>query len=152
MSFVRIVFGFLFLSVLAIGCSDRQHQPEQAPAVTVADAMGGEPPEGFARVTQPRQLVFPQDHGPHPDYATEWWYFTGNLFTSDKRRFGYQLTLFRVGLEHPPADADSDWRQYHLYGHLALSDVSASTHHSRERFARAAAAWPAPGQHRCGMA
>ena len=27
----------------------------------------------------PRPLVFPRDHGAHPDYRTEWWYLTGWL-------------------------------------------------------------------------
>lgn len=41
---------------------------------------------------------FPRDHGPHPEFKTEWWYFTGNLEGADGRRFGYQLTFFRQGI------------------------------------------------------
>ena len=137
---LHVVLGLLILSTLATGCFDHEHQTEQRRPVTVADAMGGPPPEGFARVTEPKLLLFPRDHGPHPDYATEWWYFTGNLFTQNKRRFGYQLTLFRVGLQHPASDTDNQWRTDTIYmGHLAVSDVTAVTHHGRERFARAAA-------------
>ena len=47
-----------------------------------------------------RRVHFPADHGPHPDFRTEWWYFTGNL-AADGRRFGYQLTLFRTAVAPP---------------------------------------------------
>ena len=32
-------------------------------------------------------LQFPRDHGSHPDYRIEWWYYTGNLSSDDGRRF-----------------------------------------------------------------
>ena len=35
----------------------------------------------------------------YPDYKIEWWYYTGNLASNDGKRFGYQLTFFRVGVE-----------------------------------------------------
>lgn len=44
---------------------------------------------------------FPRDHGPHPSYQTEWWYFTGQLYSEsavpfvDKPLYGFQLTFFR---------------------------------------------------------
>lgn len=48
---------------------------------------------------QPQEGVapaLPRDHGPHPDYKTEWWYFTG-WFTSPElpEPFGLQITFFR---------------------------------------------------------
>ena len=58
---------------------------------------------GFKQITGPCNLVFPADHGPHPEFRTEWWYYTGNLTTTDGRRFGFQLTFFRRGLA-PPAE------------------------------------------------
>ena len=47
---------------------------------------------------------FPQDHWAHPDYRVEWWYFTGHLESSAQptRRFGYQFTVFRIGLTRRP--------------------------------------------------
>ena len=53
--------------------------------------------ERFARVTGPRPFSFPADHAAHPEYRTEWWYFTGNLLTDQARHFGYELTFFRIG-------------------------------------------------------
>ncbi|WP_373499013.1 lipocalin-like domain-containing protein, partial [Desulfococcus sp.] len=40
---------------------------------------------------------FPADHGSHPGYAIEWWYFTGHLYLegASTPRFGYQFTFFR---------------------------------------------------------
>lgn len=108
--------------------------------VRVEQALGGEPAPGFARALEPRQFRFPEDHGAHPAFATEWWYLTGNLQTEQGRRFGYQFTLFRVGLEPGEPEGDSSWRTHQLYmGHLAISDVDAEQHHSAERFERAAA-------------
>jgi predicted secreted hydrolase len=62
------------------------------------------------------QYKFPKDHGAHPDFASEWWYYTGNLRSPDgKQAFGYQLTFFRIGLQ-PDGKA--------IYAaHLALSDL-----------------------------
>jgi predicted secreted hydrolase len=97
---------------------------------------------GFARATGPRAFVFPADHGPHPDYQTEWWYYTGNLQTVDGRRFGYQLTFFRRALA-PPAQLPrrtSDWATDQVYmAHFALSDINGIKHHAFERLGRGAA-------------
>jgi predicted secreted hydrolase len=108
--------------------------------VRVDEGMAGTPDPGFARALAPREFVFPADHGPHPAYATEWWYFTGNLTDAGGRRFGYQLTLFRVGLEPGEPAGDSDWRAHQIYmGHLAVSDAAGRRHYRAERFSRAAA-------------
>jgi predicted secreted hydrolase len=97
---------------------------------------------GFARVEGARPLDFPGDHGPHDDYQTEWWYYTGNLQTSDGRHFGYQLTFFRRALV-PPAQRQartSDWATDQVYmAHLALTDVADKQSKSFERFSRGAA-------------
>jgi predicted secreted hydrolase len=97
---------------------------------------------GFARVDGPRAFDFPADHGPHLDYQTEWWYYTGNLETAGGRRFGYQLTFFRRALV-PPAERQeraSDWAADQVYmAHLALTDVSGRRHQAFERFSRGAA-------------
>jgi predicted secreted hydrolase len=129
------------LIVLLAACSPAPPGPAQTGADTsLSEQMATTPDPGFARAYLPREFHFPRDHGAHPDFATEWWYFTGNLETDRGRRFGYQLTLFRVGLTPGPASTDSAWRANQLYmGHLAISDVETGRHHSRERFSRAAA-------------
>ena len=66
---------------------------------------------------------FPRDHFDHPDYKTEWWYYTGNLKAADGHRFGFELTFFRQGVK-PCGGAQGDWDVRDLYlAHLALSDI-----------------------------
>ena len=127
------------LSALLLSACDAT-PPAPAPILRVEQAMGGLPDPGFARALEVREFQFPQDHGAHPDFATEWWYLTGNLSAENVARFGYQLTLFRVGLRPGEVTRDSDWRSNQVYmGHLAISDIAGGRHYSAERFARAAA-------------
>ncbi|MBE0698927.1 MAG: carotenoid 1,2-hydratase, partial [Anaerolineaceae bacterium] len=96
----------------------------------------------YERVTGPRPLVLPRDLGPHPDFLTEWWYYTGNLAAEDGRRFGYQLTFFRRALQ-PPADRirrSSNFAVEQVYmAHLAVTDVTEGKFHAFERFERGSA-------------
>jgi predicted secreted hydrolase len=108
--------------------------------LTVAEALGGpSSTEGYARALEPREFRFPEDHGPHPEFRTEWWYWTGNLETADGRAFGYQLTLFRNALAPGEVERASEWGTRQVYmGHFALSDIGAGRFHAFERFSRAA--------------
>ncbi len=45
-----------------------------------------------------RKLTFPADHYSHPDFKTEWWYYTGHLETESGKKYGYQVTFFRFGV------------------------------------------------------
>jgi predicted secreted hydrolase len=96
--------------------------------------------EGFARAIQPRPFTFPLDHGQHLEYQTEWWYFTGNLETSQGEHFGYQLTFFRRGLTPELQSRESSFATNQIYfAHLAITDVSGNSHEEVERFSRGAA-------------
>ncbi|MCZ6730722.1 MAG: carotenoid 1,2-hydratase [SAR324 cluster bacterium] len=107
-----------------------------APASGATDAQHLSTESGFRRATGSRQWQFPRDHGQHPDYLLEWWYYTGNLRTASGRRFGYQLTFFRKGLA-PRHKRSSAWAVRSLYmAHAALSDVEARAHLSVGRLAR----------------
>ncbi len=78
----------------------------------------------FEKATQGRAITFPHDHGKHPNFETEWWYFTGNL-ASKNHEWGTQLTFFRRGLFKKPAKKGSAWRVRDLYpAHFALTDVT----------------------------
>ncbi len=106
--------------------------------INVSSAMSGDD-EGFKRVLLPRRFSFPQDHGAHSDYKTEWWYFTGNLATASGRRFGYQLTLFRIGLTSQKISRTSQWAAAEIYmGHFALTDQQNRQFYRFEQFSRAA--------------
>ena len=124
--------------MIAIGFMWPEKNQRQASDINVAEALS-EGEEGFKRVLSPRDFHFPEDHGPHPDYKTEWWYFTGNLESKSGRRFGYQLTLFRVGLKADAAKRTSQWGTAEIYmGHFAVTDQANQKFYRFERFSRSA--------------
>ncbi|HSO76175.1 MAG TPA: lipocalin-like domain-containing protein [Blastocatellia bacterium] len=87
------------------------------------------------------QYAFPRDHSSHDEYGIEWWYYTGNLQTRAGRRFGYQLTFFRVGVDRKSVNP-SRWAVRDLYiAHFAISDIDRESFHSFERINRAAIGW-----------
>ena len=73
------------------------------------------------------QLSFPADHYSHPDFKTEWWYYTGHLQTESGKRYGYQVTFFRFGVRDRQKDVkDKPPLFSELYmAHFALSDINA---------------------------
>jgi len=85
----------------------------------------------------PWEWSFPRDHGSHPEFRTEWWYFTGNLSDTLARRFGYQLTFFRQGVVFKAKDPTNLWSVRDLFpGHFALTDVSGGRFAYAERLSR----------------
>ena len=104
--------------------------------------LAGGPP-GRAEKFQParpgRVFKFPRDHGAHPEFKTEWWYWTGHLRSMEGESFGYQLTFFRVALRQPDARARSAWSLHTIYfAHLALTDAGRRTFVFREKAGRGA--------------
>ncbi|HET8701816.1 MAG TPA: lipocalin-like domain-containing protein [Nitrococcus sp.] len=94
---------------------------------------------GYARVTGPRPMHFPQDHGAHPDYRIEWWYFTGNLTTAQGRPFGFELTFFRFAMAPESVPRASDWATRQLWvANLAISDIEPQRFHFFKRSERGA--------------
>jgi predicted secreted hydrolase len=93
---------------------------------------------GWKRVEPGLLLAYPADHGSHPEYRTEWWYVTGHLEDDRGARFGFQLTVFRRGMEPGgPRPGESPLRARDVYaGHLALTDVAAGETRFAERLAR----------------
>ncbi len=81
--------------------------------------------EGFKPALPGRAFAFPEDHRAHPGYKTEWWYYNGQLKDAEGRRYGYQLTFFRVGIRPGPVSSrGSRWRVREVYlAHLAVTDV-----------------------------
>ena len=107
--------------------------------LSVIEALSSGTEYGFVRVIDTRKFLFPEDHGPHPDYGVEWWYYTGNLETEGGRHFGFQLTFFRIGLDSNPDVRRSSWGTSQIYmAHLGLTDVSNEKFYSFERFSRGA--------------
>jgi predicted secreted hydrolase len=92
---------------------------------------------GFARATVPRDLSFPADHGSHPDFRTEWWYFTGNLDSAAGAHFGFELTFFRIALSPEARTRDSAWGANQVWmAHFAVTDVAQGRFSTAERLAR----------------
>ena len=133
---------FVTLLLLLTACT-----PATAPSASVqvpeVQALNSLVQSGFVAADGSRPLSFPQDFGAHEDFRTEWWYYTGNLQTPDGRPFGFELTIFRVGLLPPTAEVPSTSKWYGrsiYFAHFALSDIQAGQFHAYERYSR-----PGPG-------
>lgn len=105
--------------------------------ITLSDAMNIPDSAEFKKVSGKRTFTFPEDHGPHPGYAIEWWYFTGNLDNASGDHFGYELTIFRIGLSNNTQERNTDWMTSGIYmAHFAVTDVNNEMFYSFERFSR----------------
>src|SRR6266487_2356566 len=156
----RLLFSLRFASMLLLfSCSPARNPSAEVPVPTVRATASSTEVQvpvftatpivtptmspGFVAADGSRPLTFPADFGAHPDFRTEWWYYTGNLQTSDERHFGFELTIFRVGLL-PPTVAlpnDSDWSSRDVYfAHFAVSDISSNHFYAFQRYSR-----PGPG-------
>ncbi len=96
--------------------------------------------DGFIPAKPGYAWKFPYDHGNHPSYRTEWWYYTGHLTTAGGKRYGFELTFFRQGLTRQ-VDNPSTFTARDLYfAHFALSDLGAKKFWFAEKINR-----PGPG-------
>lgn len=135
--------ALVITSILIVLLSACGSQPsplgQDSSEVILQMAESGDPPK-FAQATHVKNFEFPEDHGPHFNYQTEWWYYTGNLQTEDGRRFGYQFTVFRRALAPgAPPGGDGLATNQIYFAHLALTDASGEIHYYKERFSRGAA-------------
>jgi predicted secreted hydrolase len=101
-----------------------------------------QPPAAQYRTALPGyRYQFPRDHFDHPEFQTEWWYYTGNLKSAEGHRFGFELTFFRQGVRRETAGEKSQnhaWGVNDLYlAHLALSDLDGGAFYHAERVSRA---------------
>ena len=84
---------------------------------------------------------FPRDHFIHPDFKTEWWYFTGHLSDDRGNRFGFELTFFRQGLRSP-STRNSETSRFLVndlkFAHFAITDLSAGQFHFQQKLSRGA--------------
>lgn len=114
-------------------------RPPEAVLSSTTIAWAPEPTPAFAQALEQRPFVYPADLGPHLDFQTEWWYYTGNLETADGRHFGYQLTFFRRGMSATPVDRQGSLATREIYfAHFAITDVATGQHFGVERFSRQA--------------
>lgn len=130
------------LLILAAGlcllaCRDHPTQPRAS--LSVAGTLRGTDAAGYTKALEPREFHFPADHGPHPDFRTEWWYYTGNLESREGRRLGFQLTFFRSALAPEMPARASAWATRQAYlAHFTVTDVAGKRFRSFERWGRGA--------------
>lgn len=141
-----LIFISMIMLVAGLGAgvwavTRKPAEPQIQASISAVQAVNGTGDTGkFARVTTVRPFVFPQDHGAHRDYRTEWWYYTGNLADASGRRFGFQLTFFRSALSDAPITRTSTWATNDIYmAHFALTDVQNNRFYAFDRFSRDAA-------------
>ena len=118
--------AFLLASIVLRAACGEEAATDTAPGrdfLSVAAALSDAEASGYARVLGPRELVFPDDHGAHPDHQLEWWYWTGHLEDEEGRPYGFQLTFFRSALAPQRPASDSSWATNQSWmAHFALSD------------------------------
>lgn len=127
---------WLWLVLLSTFACSRTPEPVRA-EFDVGELLSATADPRFERATEPREFVFPRDHGPHPDFQTEWWYFTGTLADDTGGEYGYQLTFFRRALAPEAPKLDSNWASSEIcMAHFTLSSSRAERFEARERFER----------------
>ena len=89
------------------------------------------------RVVPGYVFEFPRDHFGHPAFESEWWYYTGNLFTAEGRHFGFELTFFRRARAIDEAQP-SAWDLDQVYlAHFTITDTDSGRFVVDERRNRA---------------
>lgn len=128
----------MLLSMLLITACQPDAQPAAAriSGLRLDNILGNPDAAGFAYAVEPRDFVFPKDHGQHTGYRSEWWYLTAVLEDDEGVEYGVHFTLFRQALSPAPT-GEGPWHTGQAYlGHLAITDTSTGTHFEAERFAR----------------
>ncbi|HEX5357172.1 MAG TPA: carotenoid 1,2-hydratase [Aquabacterium sp.] len=96
-------------------------------------------PDQARPVIRPTDVLrFPQDHGAHPAFRTEWWYITGMLQTvsAPRRTVGFQITFFRTRVDVATQSASQFAARQLVFAHAALSDISQGRLLHDQRIAR----------------
>ncbi len=96
--------------------------------------------DGGKRAPATRELVFPRDHGSHPDTAIEWWYITGHTrigAPDAARAVGFQLTFFRARVQATQNMRSQFAARQLLFAHAAVTDVQRQRFWHDQRIARA---------------
>jgi predicted secreted hydrolase len=137
---IAIVTVILLSGIAVFGLTQLQGKPQPAYSADVVAALGNDDISGYARALKVRDFSFPQDYGAHPEYQTEWWYYTGNLAAQDGRRFGFEFTIFRRAIAPTLPERQSDWATNQIYfADLAVSDIGGNQFFSKQQFSRGAA-------------
>jgi len=113
----------------------RQWLAQQMPwGLAAVGAAGWLPPAAHALPA--RTLVFPRDHGSHPELRTEWWYITGHV-QAQGQPWGFQLTFFRSRVDATQGLQSAFAAKQLLFAHAAITDVKGQRLRHDQRIARA---------------
>lgn len=109
--------------------------------ITFLDDQSNIEENNYKKAIDRKEFVFPEDHGAHPEYLTEWWYYTGNLFSDDGRHFGYQFTFFRRAISDQFVESsESNWASNQIYlAHFAVTDTESNQHYVFDQISRGSA-------------
>lgn len=95
-------------------------------------------PSKFQLALPGYEFSFPEDHGAHPNFQTEWWYYTGHLQADDGSEFGYELTFFRYALTNKIPPGRSKWAVRDVsFAHFAITDQTRQKYFFTDRMERA---------------
>jgi predicted secreted hydrolase len=132
--------AFLLLTGLSLVHAQRSTTPSLPHSPTPSPAAPSEPltSSGYRLALPPYQFHFPRDHAAHPEYQTEWWYYTGHL-RDGRRTFGYELTFFQVGIDPKLKTSRSAWALHTLYfAHFTVTDENGNRFRLTESVSRPA--------------
>jgi predicted secreted hydrolase len=90
---------------------------------------------GNAIALPQRAIVFPADHGAHPELRTEWWYVTGQA-QAGARSFGFQVTFFRTRVDATQRMQSNFAARQLVFAHAAITDVEGGKLWHDQRIAR----------------
>lgn len=111
--------------------------PTETPAQDSGLAVLARSADAYAQARPGQPLIFPRDHGPHPDFRIEWWYLTANLRDPAGLHYGAQWTLFRLAVK-PQSTNETDGisrKNNQVYmAHMAITTPTG--HLSFQRYAR----------------
>ncbi|HEX5165488.1 MAG TPA: lipocalin family protein [Thermomicrobiales bacterium] len=115
---VVVFLPVALLLLAACGSSVDPAPPSSAPTPTSAAAAYLTPEPAIAPID------FPEDEAPH-EMLTEWWYYTGHLFTADGTRYGFEYVIFQARRgAFPP----------YFAGHFAITNSAADEFTYAEKF------------------
>jgi predicted secreted hydrolase len=133
-------FWLAFALFMLAACAQVPVAPDSLQPTAELLIAKSQPLPEFDRVIEPREFRFPEDHGPHTRFQSEWWYYTGNLRAETGERLSYQFTIFRRGITPEQPNRSSDLAADQIFfAHFAISHIDRADHQFSERFSRGAA-------------
>ena len=86
-----------------------------------------------------KEYSFPRDHFAHPEFQSEWWYFTGHLYDEAGKEYGFQITFFRSGVRDPenrPPSTSKFVTDAFFFGHFGLAKITDKTYSHKQVVSR----------------